>query len=94
MKDKFYQEIVFALDKYNDDYPLMWRDISSQLQILIRAGYVVKIYADDMQDDIIVVQFHEQDEEISEGECSWITWNELEHLEMLREPCNSVEDNS
>ena len=94
MKDKFYQEIVFILDRYDDDYPSMWRDISTQLQVLTRAGYVAKIYADDMQDDIIVVQFHEQDQEISEGICSWITWDEIEHLEMLKEPCHAVDDNS
>ena len=47
-----------------------------------------------MQDDIIVVQFHEQDQEISEGECCWITWDEIDHLEMLKEPCHSVDNNS
>ena len=93
MKHNFYQEIVFALDNY-DDYPTMWRDISTQLQVLTRAGYLAKIYADDMQDDIIVVQFHFQDQETSEGECCWITWDEIEHLEMLKEPCHSVDTNS
>ena len=94
MVDKFYQEIVFTLASYDDDYPAMWRDISTQLQILTRAGYVAKIYADDMQDDIIVVQFHEQDAEISDGECRWITWHEIEHLTMLKEPCHAVDTNS
>ena len=83
MKHNFYQEIVFVVDRYNDDYPLMWRDISTQLQVLTRAGYVAKIYADDMRDDIIVVQFHEQDPEIAEGQCCWVTWNDLEFLQGL-----------
>lgn len=80
MKDKFYEEIVFTLDDYNNDRELMWADITKQLQILARSKYVAKIYADDYMDDIMVIQFHYQDEEIASGTCPWITWDQIDSV--------------
>lgn len=94
MKTRFYEEIIFCLEDYNNDKELMWKHISAQLQILIQNKYVAKISADSMEDTIIVIQFHYQDEEISSGECHWITHEEIEHIVMLREPCRSTENNS
>ena len=50
--NKIYQQINFYLDHYNDNRDVMWIDISKQLQVLTRAGYVAKVYADEGMDDI------------------------------------------
>ena len=90
--NKFYDEIVFDLEQYSNDRDAMWLDISMQLQILIRAGYVAKIYADARMDNIIVIQYHEQDEEIAYGTCEWITWDEQEVVQNEREQEVIMED--
>ena len=90
--NKFYDEIVFDMKQYNNDREAMWLDVSAQLQILLRAGYIAKIYADAGSDDMIVIQYHEQDEEIAYGTCGWITWDEQEVVQNEREQEVIMED--
>ena len=92
MRDKFYGEIVFSLDSYNENQDVMWIDISKLLRVLCRAGYTAKVYADDGVEDIIVVQFHYQDEKLASGICDWITWDEYNALTDLRERSEIVND--
>ena len=92
MRDNFYEEIVFSLEAYNENQDVMWIDISKLLQVLCRAGYIAKIYADNGSEDIIVVQFHYQDENLASGTCDWVTWDEYNALADLRERSEIVVD--
>lgn len=83
--NKIYQQINFYLDHYNDNRDVMWIDISKQLQVLTRAGYIAKVYADEGMDDIIIIQYHEQEEELASGICEWLTWDEYEQVLSERE---------
>lgn len=75
-----YQEVVFAVGAYDNDYDKMWSDIGQLIRILINDGYQCKVY-DDAGVDIIVVQFDYREDELSNGQLRWCTWNECELLE-------------
>ena len=80
--DYNYNEIVFVCGEcYGGDHDLMWKDILDFQRILIRAGYVCKVYPDGGDPDFIVVEYACLDEEVSEGPLRWTTWGELDILE-------------
>ena len=82
-------EVVFICSEYYDgDQDAMWKDISTFIRVLFKNNYIFKLYPDSGDSDIIVVQFHEGDPEISEAVLRWTTWEEIEKFTNLYEVNN------
>lgn len=78
-----FQEIVFAPDAYNDDMDAMWADIGHFIRVVTNDGYQCKVIPDG--GDFIVVQFDFVDESISDGVLEWVTWEDAEIMETIKE---------
>lgn len=82
MSRPFVNSIVFTDERYRDPVE-MWDDICSTLQVLIRQGYKCEVYEDDT--NIIVINFEYADDGMGGPYLMWLTANEVESIEQLRE---------
>lgn len=79
-------EVVFdCYEYYEGNQTDMWNDIGKFLHILVRNDYVCKVYSDDKDSNFVVVQFHDNSEEVSEAVLRWTTWEELEKFILMEE---------
>lgn len=77
--------ITFSIDNYGGSKQKLFEAVGKQLALLLENEYVCKVYDDDV--DIIVMQFN-HDEHKDYWGCEtleWITPDELEFIERLRE---------
>lgn len=93
--EKRYQEIVFVITDYqlynepaSEARVKMWEDISSLMQILMRAGYIMVIYED--SENIVVIQYEHNERRDPMGYANpcWITEDEewlIENSSLMEE---------
>ena len=63
-------EITFQKDEYESE-KMMWDDISNVMQILTRAGYVMKFWCDEKGLGIYCLEFDYEDEGIARKCLVW-----------------------
>ena len=79
MNNKF-EKIEFCEESYKEggrfgeiNYAKMYGDIAKFIQILLRNGYIMKIWSDDMT---VAIEYNYKDEEMAGVSLEWLAENE------------------
>ena len=73
----------------------LWDTVAKQIEILIKQGYQVQVYDDDV--DIIVIRYAYRDEELTNYRLEWLTDEEVDYIDDLRDehgfcPCGCCDE--
>ena len=72
--------IVLTSEAFGDK---LWEAVSQQIKILVKSGYILQVYDDDI--DIIVIKYAYKDEDLTSYRLEWLTDEEVDYIDDLRE---------